>query len=219
MPKRGVGHQQHRFPAGYTCTLERRCSIVWRVVTAGTLDTIEQSVVCAAEYSVPSVAAPMCCPGSPGPGKCGVLAFWRPGSGAYFPFACLTRACGDPGGHELRPFATFFVAGALGRCPARRAAGTPGLALAVGRVAVAWCLAWCAPRGGPGRRSGSGQKSTPQVAATGSAHDCHLTVCAAALCYFSHFGFTPVTYYAITGCGPSAGTLRLSPCATHSHDT
>lgn len=34
-------------------------------VTAGTLDTIEQSVVCAAEYSVPSVAAPMCCPGSP----------------------------------------------------------------------------------------------------------------------------------------------------------
>lgn len=93
---------------------------MWRVVTAGTLDTIEQSVVCAAEYSVPSVAAPMCCPGSPGPGKCGVLAFWRPGSGAYFPFACLKRACGDPGGHELRPFATFFVAGALGRCPPPR---------------------------------------------------------------------------------------------------
>jgi len=53
---------------------------VWRVVTAGTLDTIEQSVVCATESAVSQVWLPRCAvtahwellSGSPGPGTCGV---------------------------------------------------------------------------------------------------------------------------------------------------
>ena len=66
MPKRGVGQQGtvSRPDAHVLCSGDALSSIVWRVVTAGTLDTIEvieQSVVCAAECSVPSVAAPMCC--------------------------------------------------------------------------------------------------------------------------------------------------------------
>ena len=48
---------------------------MWRVVTAGTLDTIEQSVVCATESAVSQVWLPRCavtgscCPARPAPGR------------------------------------------------------------------------------------------------------------------------------------------------------
>ena len=154
MPKRGVGQQGtvSRPDAHVLCSGDALSSIVWRVVTAGTLDTIEvieQSVVCAAECSVPSVAAPMCChwellSGSPGPGTCGVIGVLAPGvRGFLLPFRvlrCLKNSHARPADERRRLTARHVqrVASFLSRYRRSCAWRTRGIVRSPGPVPWAW---------------------------------------------------------------------------------
>jgi len=145
---------------------------VWRVVTAGTLDTIVLYVASATESAVSQVWLP----------RCAVTAHWELLSGSPGP-----GTCGVPRRSPVRRYVD-----ASGCAPrARRGAGAPRAAGAAHR---------------------SRQKQNALI--TASPQPIAVRSYSRAASFWLY-----VINYAITGCGPSARTLRLSPCATHSYDT